>query len=154
MNEVPHIGVDEDGCATMEWWNGDRKITFYTWAPPHEALLKSWGPNIDTQMEFVQLSDIEGIRAAFAWLRAARPTKELASEAMGVRSRLLDLRTAALDAAQEAMESVVPLADAANPRLCPYCKLPGTPHWTEAEINRGRRDERGIVMFHCRAAAD
>jgi len=67
----PHIGADGNGCATLEWWNGTRKLTLYTVSSPFEALLKSWGPNINADMEFVPVLDSRAVRHAFEWLADA-----------------------------------------------------------------------------------
>jgi hypothetical protein len=68
MISEPHIGADENGCATFEWWDGQRKLTLYTVSPPDEALLKSWGANISSEMEWINTTDAEAVRAAFEWL--------------------------------------------------------------------------------------
>lgn len=67
----PHIGADENGCATLEWWNGTRKLTLYTVSSPFEALLKVWGPNTNADMEFVPVLDAHAVRQAFQWLADA-----------------------------------------------------------------------------------
>lgn len=67
----PHIGADENGCATLEWWNGTRKLTLYAVASPFEALLKSWGPNMDSEMAFVPTLNAHAVRQAFQWLADA-----------------------------------------------------------------------------------
>lgn len=67
----PHIGADENGCATLEWWNGTRKLTLYTVSSPFEALLKVWGPNTNADMEFVPVLDAHAVRQAFRWLADA-----------------------------------------------------------------------------------
>lgn len=72
-SELPHVGADEEGIATLEWWCCDRKLTMYWHGKPTEALLKSWGPNIETQMEFVSVADANAVKAAFDWLRATPP---------------------------------------------------------------------------------
>jgi hypothetical protein len=69
----PHLGADEHGCATMEWWNGARKLTLYTVGHVHESLLKTWGPNMQTEMQFVPLTDAHAVREAFQWLADAPP---------------------------------------------------------------------------------
>lgn len=66
----PQIGADEHDCATMEWWIGTRKLTLYTVGHPRESLLKSWGPNVHSDMEFVSLMDSCAVRKAFEWLSA------------------------------------------------------------------------------------
>ena len=70
---LPQIGADENGCATLEWWNGTRKLTLYCCSNPFEALLKVWGPNINADMEFVPVLDSHAVRQAFQWLADAPP---------------------------------------------------------------------------------
>lgn len=65
---MPHVGADEQGNATLEWWCGDRKITMY---PMDGMLLKVWGPDCNSDMSEVRLEDADSVRAAFAWLTAA-----------------------------------------------------------------------------------
>jgi hypothetical protein len=67
----PHISADENGCATLEWWNGTRKLTLYCCSNPFEALLKVWGPNINAEIEFVPVLDSHAVRKAFQWLADA-----------------------------------------------------------------------------------
>ena len=66
----PLVGADENGCATLTWWRGPRRLTLYTVASPFEALLKSWGPNIDSEMGYVSVLDAQLVREAFQWLVA------------------------------------------------------------------------------------
>lgn len=70
VSHKPHVGEDEAGNATLEWWSmdGERKLTLYTMHPADESLLKSWGINIETEMEFVALTDPKAVRAAFDWI--------------------------------------------------------------------------------------
>jgi hypothetical protein len=68
QNWLPHIGTDEHGCATMEWWNGTRKLTLYTVGHPLESLLMSWGANVQQDMVFVSLMDGKAVLEAFKWL--------------------------------------------------------------------------------------
>lgn len=68
---APHLGFDELGNVTLEWWRGPRKITLY---PAERMLLKVWGANVNDEMEEVALVEDDGDRAfrdAFAWLYAA-----------------------------------------------------------------------------------
>jgi hypothetical protein len=46
----PHVGLDENGDVVLEWWNGDRKLTIYV-LPDSNEYIRSWGPNIEDQME-------------------------------------------------------------------------------------------------------
>ena len=60
---MPLVSQDQDGCTTLEWWVGDRKITMY---PQDGMLLKVWGTEAET--EEVQLQNTSDVRSAFAWL--------------------------------------------------------------------------------------
>ncbi len=62
---LPHISSDEDGNITLEWWYKSRKITMY---PHADILLKVWGPNMETEMSEIRLSDNAAARDAFKWL--------------------------------------------------------------------------------------
>jgi len=66
----PHVGEDEHGNATFEWWRGARKLTLYLESDPNEQLLKSWGPNMHSEMVYVPTQDYKAVRAAFEWLAA------------------------------------------------------------------------------------
>ena len=66
----PHVGVDDQGFAVLEWWHGDRKLTVYT---NDGICLKVWGPNIDSEMEEVDVADPAQVRSAFAWLSGSTP---------------------------------------------------------------------------------
>lgn len=69
-----HIGEDEHGCATIEWWHVDRKLTLYTVSSPFEALIKTCGLTGDT--EFVPVLDALAVRKAFQWLEDAEREKK------------------------------------------------------------------------------
>ena len=87
--EWPHVGFDESGAATLEWWNGARKLTLYLCSPAGEALLKSWGPNIEAEMAYVPVTEADQVREAFAWL-AAQGTQKAEADAQDQSARLLD----------------------------------------------------------------
>lgn len=65
IDYMPHIGEDEKGNATFEWWVGERKITVY---PSENILIKVWGLDIDTEMEDMVMDNAEKVRNAFQWL--------------------------------------------------------------------------------------
>lgn len=61
----PHIGSNERGQIMLEWWNGLRTLTLFVRSSAQIDYLKSWGSNIESEMEdgvvekildFVQLS--------------------------------------------------------------------------------------------------
>lgn len=68
MPDWPHVGADEQGNATLEWWHGERKITIYLQSPPGEQMLKVWGCNVHDEMANVPTNDANAVRAAFDWL--------------------------------------------------------------------------------------
>lgn len=53
----PFISSDYDGCITMEFWNDPKKTTLFIYAAPRIDFLKSWGPNMDTEMEDGETDD-------------------------------------------------------------------------------------------------
>ena len=46
----PRAGLDESGDVVLEWWRDDRKLTIYV-QPDSVEYIKSWGPDIENQME-------------------------------------------------------------------------------------------------------
>jgi hypothetical protein len=66
----PHVGANEVGDITFEWWNKNRKLTLYI-SSNEVDYIKVWGADIDTEMEDGKLdSDIE-FAALWQWLCAA-----------------------------------------------------------------------------------
>lgn len=45
-----HVGLNESGDVSLEWWNGEKKLTLYI-CPEATEYVCSWGPNIETQMD-------------------------------------------------------------------------------------------------------
>lgn len=54
--EAPHLGLDEQGCVVMEWWNGRNKLTIYM-TPGAPEFVCSWGHHIEDHMESGPLGD-------------------------------------------------------------------------------------------------
>lgn len=80
----PHVGADESGAAVLEWWSGPRKLTLYTCAPAGEALLKSWGTNLETEMAYVPVTEANQVREAFSWLaQGTTPAAGVGEQATG-----------------------------------------------------------------------
>lgn len=64
----PHAGLDESGDVVLEWWNADRKLTVYVQSDAVEYV-KSWGPDIEDQMEHGPLGATTFVKL-WEWLRA------------------------------------------------------------------------------------
>lgn len=62
----PFVSVSENGEVVFEWWDKDRKLTFYIDNTEYQ-FLKSWGPNIFNDMEDGELSDSNLIET-WLWL--------------------------------------------------------------------------------------
>jgi hypothetical protein len=46
----PNVTASAEGEVVLQWWNDPKRLTVYLSA--HEAtFIKSWGPNIETEME-------------------------------------------------------------------------------------------------------
>lgn len=54
--EVPHVGLNEAGEVSFEWWNGAKKLTVYIGAAS-AYYVSSWGPHIEDQMEAGELEE-------------------------------------------------------------------------------------------------
>lgn len=64
----PHIGVNERGQITMEWWRRNRALTIFVRAEGEVDYLKSWGVNIVKDMEDGELTRIADFVALSRWL--------------------------------------------------------------------------------------
>lgn len=64
----PHIGVNELGQITLEWWAGNRSLTVFVRSESRVDYLKSWGANIETEMEDGELSRLADFAALSRWL--------------------------------------------------------------------------------------
>lgn len=64
--QAPHISASEAGEIVFEWWSGDRKLTIYIGAESL-AYVKSWGPNLEDEMEDGPLTGDEFLHQ-WAWL--------------------------------------------------------------------------------------
>ena len=66
--QSPHFNFDpEDREFTLEWWNGERKITVFI---PVRAgrYLKIWGPYMTNEMEDGDLVGDDMLEKLFQWL--------------------------------------------------------------------------------------
>lgn len=64
----PHcINSDLEGSVVYEWWCKNRKITLYI-EPTNIHMIKSWGPDMDNEMESIEFIDDETIIKSWDWL--------------------------------------------------------------------------------------
>jgi len=63
----PHVGSNEDGEISFEWWNGNKKLTVYVGSEENHYV-SSWGHNIDTNMDAGPLP-LDGFLKQWRWLR-------------------------------------------------------------------------------------
>lgn len=63
----PHIVVTPRDGVVFEWWNKERKLTFYV-SDDYVDILKVWGPNMETEMENFQISSDVQYVVLFQWL--------------------------------------------------------------------------------------
>ncbi len=64
----PHVGVNERGQPTLEWWAGEKSLTIFIRAEGRIEYLKSWGTDIESEMEDGQLSLLADYAALSRWL--------------------------------------------------------------------------------------
>jgi hypothetical protein len=64
----PHVGVNERGQVTLEWWAGTRSLTVFIRSESQVDYLKSWGTNIESEMEDGELSRLSDFAAVSRWL--------------------------------------------------------------------------------------
>jgi len=64
----PHIGSNERGQVTMEWWHGQRTLTIFVRSEHQVEYLKAWGPDIQHEMEDGELSRITDYLILSRWL--------------------------------------------------------------------------------------
>lgn len=65
----PHVGCNERGEITLEWWIDTRTLTVYVRSDERIDYLMSWGSNIETEMEEGEISRIADFVALSYWLR-------------------------------------------------------------------------------------
>ena len=62
----PHVGSNEIGEISFEWWRGTKKLTLYVGAEQNHYV-SSWGLNIDTNME-AGILRLEDFPKQWRWL--------------------------------------------------------------------------------------
>ena len=65
---APHIGSNELGQVTLEWWAGKRSLTIYVRAENQADFLKSWGSDIEGEMEDGEIRRLSDFLALSRWL--------------------------------------------------------------------------------------
>ena len=66
--ETPHLGVNERGQITLEWWHGKRSLTVFIRSEERTDYLKAWGTHIETEMEEGELARLSDFVALSRWL--------------------------------------------------------------------------------------
>ncbi len=64
----PHVGLNESGHVLFEWWHGEKALALYI-RPDTTDYVKSWGPNMETEMEADALS-AEDFPRFWYWLQS------------------------------------------------------------------------------------
>jgi biotin operon repressor len=64
----PHVGVNERGQITLEWWKDTRSLTIFIRSEDQIEYLKAWGINIETQMEDGELNRLADFVSLSRWL--------------------------------------------------------------------------------------
>lgn len=64
----PHIGCNEQGQISMEWWHDQRNLTLFIRSENRIDYLKSWGSHIVNEMEDGEVSRIADFIALSRWL--------------------------------------------------------------------------------------
>ncbi len=68
----PHVGSNERGEIILEWWQGPRSLTVFVRAECRIDYLKSWGSDINSEMEDGELARMSDFGTLWAWLCADR----------------------------------------------------------------------------------
>ncbi|RUR71288.1 hypothetical protein EJP67_30010 [Variovorax guangxiensis] len=66
----PQVSASEDGEVIFEWWSDERKVTLY-FAPESMEVVRSWGTNIDTEMDQSSLPSLDAFADVWIWLQYA-----------------------------------------------------------------------------------
>jgi hypothetical protein len=67
--EMPHITCSDQGEVVCEWWQNNRKITFY-FGQGQPEFIKVWGTNIETEMDSGVLTDSWNLTSVWLWLHS------------------------------------------------------------------------------------
>jgi hypothetical protein len=63
----PHITLSENNEVVFEWWQKNKKITFY-FGDGEPEYIKVWGTNIDNEMDSGPLTDGWNLTSLWLWL--------------------------------------------------------------------------------------
>ncbi|MGL4568288.1 MAG: hypothetical protein ACRCU6_07135 [Fusobacteriaceae bacterium] len=69
MWDEPLINVSEDLEVVLEWWHGSKKITIYIKDKSVEYV-KTWGADIDNEMEDGEIETEEDIEYLWQWINS------------------------------------------------------------------------------------
>jgi prevent-host-death family protein len=64
----PHVGADEYGSVSLEWWYETRKMTLFIESAGQIRFLKSWGSNIHSEMEDGTIKTVDEFVQLSKWL--------------------------------------------------------------------------------------
>lgn len=64
----PHIGSNERGQVTIEWWHEERTLTLFVRSEKQVDYLKAWGSDIEKDMEDGEVSRLADFIALSHWL--------------------------------------------------------------------------------------
>ena len=64
----PHLGSNERGQITLEWWQGTRTLTLFVRSEEQVDYLKAWGSHIENDMEDGEVSRLADFAALSRWL--------------------------------------------------------------------------------------
>ena len=67
VDKLPHVRVNEDNDLLFEWWNGVKKLSLYI-EPSCIRYVKSWGCDMETEMEAGTFEINDGFLLAWDWL--------------------------------------------------------------------------------------
>ena len=66
--KTPHLGCNERGQITLEWWYGGSALTIFVRSGTQVDYLKSWGSDIESEMEDGSISQISEFISLSKWL--------------------------------------------------------------------------------------
>lgn len=67
--QQPHVGSNEVGEISFEWWRGEKKFTVYV-GPADMRYVCSWGADINNAMDAGVLSSPDGFIQKWRWFQA------------------------------------------------------------------------------------
>src|SRR5207244_11669379 len=63
----PHVTSSAEGEVVLQWWNDPKRLTVYLSAP-EATFIKSWGSNIETEMEDGSAASAKSRLRLWEWL--------------------------------------------------------------------------------------